>query len=89
MEQSGLLNMILILHYHLPPIITIYVHQLITLVHDWILWLGQPIPITNMLIHKITKLTHKGANPAKEFAGKIREKELADKIKKEYGLVKK
>lgn len=42
-----------------------------------------------MFIHRITQLPYKGANPAKEFGGKTREKELADKMKKEYGLIKK
>ena len=88
-EQSGLLNMILILHYHHSPINMIYVRQLLMLVHDGILWLGQPIPLTNMLIHKITKLTHKRTDTAKEFARKTGEKELADNMKKEYGPVKK
>jgi len=42
-----------------------------------------------MLIHRITKLPYKGADPTKEFGGKSKEKELADKMKTEYGLVKK
>ena len=63
--------------------------QLLALVHNGILWLGQPIPITDMPTHRVTKFPHKGADPAKEFAGKIGEKELVDEMKKEYGLVKK
>lgn len=46
-------------------------------------------PITDMSIHKITKLRYKGAKPAKEFRGKTREKEFIDKMKKEFGLIKK
>lgn len=65
------------------------VHQLLTLVHDGILWLGQSIPVIEMLIHRITKLPHKGADPTKELAGKTREKQLDDRMKKEHGLVKK
>jgi len=59
------------------------------MVHNRFLWLGKPIPITNMSIHRIMKLTHKGTDPSKEFGGEIDEKELADKMEKEYGLVKK
>lgn len=59
------------------------------LVHDGILWLAHPIQITDMFIHRIKKFPYKGADPAKKFAGKTREKELANKMKKEYGLVKK
>ena len=41
-----------------------------------------------MLIHRIMWLPHKGVNPTKEFGGKIVEKELADKMKKDYNLLK-
>jgi len=34
-------------------------------------------------------LPYKGVNPAKEFRGKTREKELVDKMKKDYNLLKK
>ena len=53
------------------------------------LWIGEPIPIADMLIHRIPKLPYNGAHLTKEFGGKTREKELADKMKAEYGLVKK
>ena len=65
----------------------ICVHQLLALLHDGCLWLGDPISITDMFLHRITKLPYKGANPTKEFGGKIREKELEDKMK-ELGLIK-
>lgn len=57
--------------------------------HDGCLWLDEPIPITNMFIHRITKLPYKGVDPAKEFGGKNGEKELTDKMKMEFGLIKK
>jgi len=88
-EQAELLNMLLVPHYHRSAFNTVCVHQLLVLVHDGCLWLGQPIPITDMFIDKITNFPHKGANLAKEFGGKMGEKELDDKMKKEYGIVKK
>jgi len=88
-EQLGLLNLLWVPHDHRTPINMICVHQLLTLVHNGCLWLGQPIPITDMLIHKITQRPYKGVNPAKEFGGKTGEKYLAEKMKKDYGLLKK
>jgi len=61
---------------------------MLALVHDGSLWLREPILITYMIIQCITKLTYKGADPAKEFGGKSGEKELADKMKVEFGLIK-
>lgn len=87
-EKLGLLNLFSMPHYHRTPINTICVHHLLMLVHDGYLWLGGPIPIMDMLINRITQLPHKGANPKKEFRGKIVEKELADKMKKDYNLLK-
>jgi len=42
-----------------------------------------------MLIHRITWLPYKGVNPTKEFGGKTREKDLAVRMKRDYGLLKK
>lgn len=58
------------------------------LVHDGYLWLGEPIPITDMLIHRITKFPYKGVDLAKEFGGKSKEKELENRMKIEFGLIK-
>jgi len=88
-EQSRFLNLLWVPHYHRTPINTICVCQLLTLVNDGFLWLGGPIPITDMLIHGITHLPHEGLNPAKEFGGKTREKELFERMKKDSELVKK
>lgn len=43
----------------------------------------------NILIHKITHLPHEGLNLGKEFDGKAGERDLAEKMKKEFELVKK
>lgn len=88
-EHSGLLNLLWVPHYHCIPINMICMCKLLTLVHDGCLWLGGPIPITNMLIHKIMHLPYKGANPAQEFGGKTGEKYLAEMMKRDYGLLKK
>ena len=58
--------------------------QLLTLVHDGCLWLGMPIPITDMLIHRITHLPHEGLNPAKEFGRNAGERDLVEKMKKKF-----
>jgi len=47
----------------------------------WVLWLGGHIPITDMLIHRITHLPHEALNPTKEFGGKTGEKELVERMK--------
>lgn len=43
----------------------------------------------DMLIHKITHLRHEGLNSAREFCGNVVEKDLVDKMKKDFELVKK
>lgn len=47
------------------------------------------MPITKMLIHRITHLSHEGLNPAKEFGRKVGENDLADRMKRDFELVKK
>ena len=51
--------------------------------------LGGPIPITDMNIHKITHLSHEGLNLDKEFGRNTGEKELVERMKQDYELVKK
>jgi len=41
-----------------------------------------------MLIHRITKFPYKGVDLAKEFGGKSKEKELENRMKIEFGLIK-
>ena len=73
-EQAGILHMLFIQHFHRSIISTICVRQLLALVHYGCLWLREPIPATDILIHSITKLPYKGADPAKEFEGKSGER---------------
>lgn len=42
----------------------------------------------DMIIHRITHLPHEGLKLAKEFGGKTREKDLVERMKKEFELVK-
>jgi len=42
-----------------------------------------------MLIHKIKHLPYKGVNSAKEFGEKTRKKDHAERMKRDYGLMKK
>lgn len=88
-EKSGLFNLLWVPHYHRTPTNTICILQLLTLVHEGYLWLGGPIPITDMLIHRIIQLSYEGLNLTKEFGKKIGEKELAERMNKDYELVKK
>lgn len=87
-NQSGLLNLLWVPHYHRSNINIIYIKKLLTLVHDGCLWLSALIPITDMLIHQITFLPHLGLNPAKDFGGKTSERDLVEKMKKKVDLVK-
>lgn len=49
--QAGLLHMLCMPHFHRSTVNTVCACQLITLVHNGCLWLGEPISITDMLIH--------------------------------------
>lgn len=80
-EQAGLMHMLSIPHFHRLTINMVCVCQLLTLVHYGCLWLWEAIPITNILIHRITNIPYKGVDPAKEFGGKGGEKVLADNMK--------
>lgn len=57
--------------------------------HDECFFLNASIPITDMLIHRITLLPHLGLNLAKAFGGKTSEHELVEKMKDKFKLVKK
>ena len=49
----------------------------------------EPIPITDMMIHRITLLRHSGLNLAKAFGRKTGEHDLAEWMKDKFKLVKK
>lgn len=58
MDKAGLLNLLWVPHYNCAPITMIVIKQLLFLVHEGCLWLEEPIPITDMLIHRVTRLSH-------------------------------
>lgn len=49
----------------------------------------ESLPIIDMLIHRIITLSYEGVDLAKEFGGKSKEKQITDKMKREFGLVEK
>lgn len=57
--------------------------------HDQCLWLEEPIPITEMLIHHITRLLYIGKILAMIFGGKGGEQALAESMKEKFKLVNK
>ena len=87
-DKARLLNLLWVPHYHRAPINLIIIKQLLCLVHDGCLWLGESVPITDMLIHRITLLPHSGLNLAKEFCGKTGEHDLVERMKDKFKLVK-
>ena len=65
----------------------IIIRQLLFLVHDEYLWLGEPIPIMAELIHMISWLPCKGKGPV-EIARKSRDLMPIEAMKKKYKLEK-
>ena len=53
-EKAGFLNLLWVSHYHRAPVTVFIIKQLLCLVHDGCLWLEEPFPITDHLIHRIT-----------------------------------
>lgn len=88
-NQSGLLNLLWVPHYHRSNINLIVIKKLLTLVHDGCFWLSTSILIIDMVIHQITLLPHLGLNSAKDFGGKISECDLVEKRKEKFKLVRK
>ena len=63
--------------------------QLLFLVHDGCLWLEEPIPIIDHLIHRITWLPYLGEYLANISEGKGGELALMEAMKKKFKLEKK
>ena len=53
-EKVGLLNLLLVPHFHRAPITIFIIRQSLCLMHDGFLWLEEPIPIMEDLIHSIS-----------------------------------
>jgi len=88
-KKARLLNLLWVPHYNRTPVTVLVIKQLLCLVHDGHLWLEEPIPITNMLIHHITCLPYTSENPAMIFGGKGGELALAESMKEKFKLVNK
>lgn len=58
--------------------------QLLALVHDDCLWLGDSIPIDIDLIHRISNLPCQGEDPVAAFGGKGLEQKVSDIVKEKY-----
>ena len=89
LEQAGLLKMLNVPHFGHSTQVTVVVKQLLELVHDGHLWIGdQIIPINGELIHRITGLLKEGPDPGIEFVGKHEDMKLAQHMKDHFGLTK-
>ena len=76
-------------HFGRSTQVTVVVKQLLALVHDGNLWIGnQKIIIDGELIHRITGLPKEGPDPSIEFVGKHEDTKLAQSMKERFGLTK-
>ena len=89
LEQAGLLKMLDVPHFGRSTQVTIVVKQLLELVHDNHLWIGDKrIHINGELIHRITGLPIAGPDPGTEFPSKHEDTKLAQSMKERFGLTK-
>lgn len=88
-EKARLLNLFWVPHYHRAPVTVFVIRQLLFLVHDGCLWLEEPVPIIDHLIHWITQLPYSGEDLANISEGKGGELALAEAMKKKFKLEKK
>lgn len=84
-----MLNLLWVSHYHHTPIILMVIKKFLCLVDNGCMWLGEPIPITDMLIHRVTLLPHSGLNPAMAIGEKTGKHDLAVRMKDKFKLTKK
>ena len=85
-EIVGLLNLLWMSHYQRTPVTIFVIRQLLFLVHDGCLWLEEPIPITDHLIHRITQLPCKGEDLMDISKGKSNNLAIAEAMKKKFKL---
>lgn len=86
-EKAGLLNLTWIPHNHRAAITIFVIRKLLCLVHEWYLWLDEPIPIMADLVHRITHLPIKGNDPI-DIARTSSDVGLAKVMKAKYKLEK-
>ena len=76
-------------HFGRSTQVTMVVKQLLALVHDGNLWIGnQKITINGELIHWIMGLLKEGPDPSIYFMGKHEDAKLAHSMKERFGLMK-
>ena len=76
-------------HFGRSTQVTVVVKQLLALVHDGHLWIGDKrIPINGELIHRITGLPKEGLDPGIEFPSKHEDTKLAQSMKDHFDLTK-
>ena len=76
-------------HFGHSTQVTIVVKQLLALVHEGHLWIGdKKIPINGELIHRITALPIVGPDPGTEFPSKHEDTKLAQSMKERFSLAK-
>ena len=89
LDNAGLLKVLDIPHFGRGIQVTIVAKQLLALVHDGYLWIGdQQIPIDATLINKITGLSMAGPDPGDEFPSKHEDTKLAQTMKERFVLTK-
>lgn len=88
-DKAGLLNLLWVPHYKHTPITVLVIKPLLCLVHDGCLWLEEPLPITNKLIHRITQLLYTGEHLAMMFGRKDGKQVLVEAMKEKLKLVEK
>lgn len=88
-EKAGLLDLLYMLYYHRAPVTIFVIRQLLCLVHDGCLWLEEPIPIKDHLIHRITLLPCKAEDLANISEGKSDDLAIAETMRKKFKLDKK
>ena len=89
LDTAGLLKMLDVPHFGRSTQVTVVVKQLLALVHDGHLWIGdKQIPINGELIHKITGLPIAEPEPGIEFSSKHEDTKLTQSMKDRFGLTK-
>lgn len=88
-EKVGVLNLLWVTHFHRAPITIFFIKKLLFMVHDGYLWLEEPIPITENLIHHISWLPYKGKDLAIISEGKGSDLAFTEAMKTTYKLEKK
>ena len=89
LDQAGLLKMLDVRQFGRSTQVTVLVKQLLALVHDGHLWIGdKKIPINGELIQRIIGLPIAGPDPVTEFPSKHEDTKLVQTMKEGFSLTK-